>query len=468
MMKKLGILLVAAGVAFSAVPDAAGLEVKPSGVWDFAFEQHDNLSYLKHNAVDKNFGAVQRMRLRMDFIMSESLSATYQAQIGVFTWGGPASGLIAGMGGNVSEDLGGALGSRAANIVTRLAYLDWIVPHSRVKIRMGQQPVAVPSFTFKSPVLDNDGTGIVMAVPVTDDTGLTAFWLRTASDSRRGATGLTGRHDTNDLFSLIGEYRWNGLTVSPWGMMGVFGRDAHTRKRFDMAPDKARVFPWWVGASARLSVFDPLTVTLDAYYSRLSGAGSENGKSFGQAGWYVGGGVSWHTAYGIPALKSWYASGDGKNQNKASGRPLSLAGRFNPTNLYFDNKWGIAQNGVSPDYWGVCVADGTWGVSLQWNKLSFMEKLSHSMSVTYFQGTNAWQNLGRRSNSADAMSKRMTYLTVKDSAVELDFLTEYNIYKNLAAVLELGYVIENFAAKYRDNVQFSNAWRAALNFRYEF
>lgn len=468
MMKKLMTLLLAAGLAFSVANGAGAVEVKPSGVWDFAFEQHDNLSYLKHNDNDKNFGAVQRLRLRADFIMSESLSATYQAQIGVFTWGGPSSGLISGMGGNQSEDLGGALGTRAANIVTRLAYLDWIIPHTNVKIRMGQQPVAVPSFTFKSSVLDNDGTGIVVSAPLTDSVGLTAFWLRTASDPRRGTTGLNGLHDTNDLFSLIGEYRYNGLTFSPWGMMGVFGRDANTRKRFAMAPDKSRVFPWWVGVSAKMTTFDPLTVTLDAYYSRLSGAGSENGKSYGQAGWYVGGGASYKTAYGAPAVKAWYATGDGKNQNKASGRPLSLAGRFNPTNLYFDNKWGIAQNGVSPDYWGVCVADGTWGVSLQWNNLSLVEKLTHSMSVTYFQGTNAWQNLGHRSNSADALSKRMAYLTTKDSAVELDFLTEYAIYKNLAAVLELGYVIENFDAKYRDNVQFSNAWRGALNFRYTY
>ena len=55
-----------------------------------------------------------------------------------------------------------------------------------------------------------------------------------------------------------------------------------------------------------------------------------------------------------------------------------------------------------------------------------MENLSHALSVTYVQGTNNKHN-GPDFNDG--------YLTTKDSLVEIDFNTTYNIYQNLATVL---------------------------------
>ena len=66
-----------------------------------------------------------------------------------------------------------------------------------------------------------------------------------------------------------------------------------------------------------------------------------------------------------------------------------------------------------------------------------------------------------------------TYLTTKDHVIEVDFDTTYSIYKNLATVLELGYAFQNFdddVWRLADGskADYSNAWRAALNFRYTF
>ena len=115
--------------------------------------------------------------------------------------------------------------------------------------------------------------------------------------------------------------------------------------------------------------------------------------------------------------------------------------------------------------------NGSWGISAQWNDISFVENLSHALSVTYVQGTN---------NKHNRIAPDDGYLTTKDSLVEIDFNTTYNIYQNLATVLELGYIFENFDGKNAvatgafpatsgsDKAKFSNAWRASLNFQYTF
>ena len=142
-MKKLVTLLLAAGLVFSAANSASAVEVKTSGTMDFAFDWTQNIGtnfqdYDDAGINQKHFGAVQRFRLGLEFVMSENLSATYQAQVGTFTWGGPATG-------NNSEGNGGVLGSRSANIVTKFAYLDWVVPGTDLKVRMGMQPWFWPS-----------------------------------------------------------------------------------------------------------------------------------------------------------------------------------------------------------------------------------------------------------------------------------------------------------------------------------
>jgi len=57
--------------------------------------------------------------------------------------------------------------------------------------------------------------------------------------------------------------------------------------------------------------------------------------------------------------------------------------------------------------------------------------------------------------------------------VEVDFDTSYQIYKNFVSVLELSYAFQDFDGGVWKNAagesgDFSNAWRAALNFRYKF
>ena len=463
-MKKLVTLLLAAGLVFSAANSASAVEVKTSGTMDFAFDWTQNMddrSFFQDiddgGSEQKHFGAVQRFRLGLEFVMSENLSATYQAQVGTFTWGGPTSANA--LGGNNSEGTGGVLGSRSANIVTRLAYLDWMVPNTSVKVRMGQQSVALPSFTFGSPVLDDTATGVVVAAPLTDNFGLTGLWLRADSGFRRGNVSKAV-NDTTDLFGLIGDVKGDGFQVQPWVTVGLVGQDSPKFGVKEGLPGNATA--WWAGISGELTMFDPFRLTADFMYNNVD---VDHSKAADSDGWYAALGAEYKTAYGTPALKGWYASGDDKNARRTDkgGSVMEISGGFNATSTFYDGAFGVGK------HMGFTSPNGSWGISAQWNDISFVENLSHALSVTYVQGTN---------NKHNKLDVNDGYLTTKDSLVEIDFNTTYNIYQNLATVLEIGYIIEDFDGKnlarneYGQNTtekfKFSNAWRASLNFQYKF
>ena len=124
--------------------------------------------------------------------------------------------------------------------------------------------------------------------------------------------------------------------------------------------------------------------------------------------------------------------------------------------------------------------DGTWGIGLQLADLSFVDDLTHTFRVAYWGGTNSpsmvkYMNSGRAFDmDGDAASTEGPYLTTNDGLLEFNLTNVWQVYENLTAGLELGYII-NMVDKDTWNRSFMSsnfskqeAWKASLVFAYSF
>ncbi len=449
-MKKLVTLLLAAGMVFSAANGASAVEMKVSGNWQTAFTFADNM-YNDYGAKkdhdgssDGTFKAAQRIRINFDLVASESLSGRVQLQV------------TDGSSNNYDWGTNG-VGGPGSSVTARLAYLDWMVPTTDVLVRMGRQEVALPSYTFGSSVLDDVVDGVMVSAPITDMVALNVGWLRASAELNKWGTEHKP-HSSVDLAYLGVDVAADGFKVTPWGMIGFVGSEAG---EFDMLGSAAseNTTAYWVGIGGELTMFDPFKFTADFLYS-----GNDADHTAERSGWYAALGAEMKLSVATPFLKGWYASGDDAD-SEDSGRMLSVDGgaAFDASGTYFDY---YSQISGTPD---VCSAAGTWGVQLGVKEVSFIEDLSHQLSVSYFQGTNNTNRI--TATGASFVNHKddgpIGYMTTADSAWSIDFMNSYKLYQNLTANLLLSYLVTDFDKDVWGQ-DYDNIFRGTLNFTYAF
>ena len=137
-------LALAAAMMLGAATGANAIDFKAKGQWIMSFDygMHGNFGDSKassNSGFGKNedeFEARQRVRLQLDAVASEALSGTVFFEIGDQVWG--------------QDSTGGALGADKSVVELKRAYIDWMVPQTDLKVRMGIQGLALPSFTTTS------------------------------------------------------------------------------------------------------------------------------------------------------------------------------------------------------------------------------------------------------------------------------------------------------------------------------
>ena len=499
-MKKLLTLLLAAGMIVSAVNGASAVEMKVSGNWLTSFSFTNNL-YGEDGLVDYkkgdgkgsgHFNAAQRVRINFNMVASESLSGYVQLQAangeaspGYYTWGS------------------GSTGGSGKAVTARLAYLDWFIPTTDVLVRMGRQETAMSFYTFGSPVFAAVIDGVVVNAPINDMVGVPFSWLRPSATINRWDKPYTA-HSSIDLAYLSVDVAADGFKVTPWGMIGFVGSnaaegisvdnkgnvvrpgssyfgEAGTVVDFDDFDSNGKPFLrdadgnqvaakyvdsrtllYWVGIGGELTLFDPFKFTADFVYSGNNADGYAE-----RDGWYAALGAEMKTSFATPFVRGWYASGDDAD-SKGSGRMLSINddGMFDASSIYFN------ANGLLGATIEDCNPAGTWGVQAGVKNVSFIEDLTHALSVTYFQGTNNSNRLDGYDAAWYAEPDDVNYMTTKDSAWSIDFLSSYKLYQNLTANLLLSYLITDFDENIRPlgdgHYKFDNAFRGTLNFTYAF
>ena len=507
-MKKILTLMLAAGMLLGAASGAKAIDFKASGEWLVGFGLGDgslikDVDNKKHHH-DDTFNAGQRVRLQLDAVASESLSGTVFFEIGDQMWGNAESG--------------GALGADGKEVKVKNAYIDWMVPNTDLKLRMGLQAVAMPNVAGGSAIMDGDAAAVVASYQFNDNVGLTALWMRPLNDNYTGANaegelygnGYENYLDNMDLFALMLPLKFDGVELTPWAMYGMQGKNARFNEGGVDTADgalsetlpgyypgmnglalgktgKAYGSMFWAGLPVAITAFDPLNIEFDINYGYVEAMGRYDVLKRGvesvlgsskREGWLVKALVEYKMDWGTPGIFGWYASGDDGNVKNGSERLPSIAGAGNFTSFMGDGNlaWGTGYN----FYDNNLTYAGTWGVGLQIADVSFVEDLKHTFRVAYWGGTNS-PSMVKYMGSGVAWDETTAaqdgpYLTTNDGLLEFNLVNSWQIYENLEANLELGYIVnmmdkdtwdKSYISEQR-NWSKQDAWKAQLIFAYTF
>ena len=509
-MKKILTLMLAAGMLLGAASGARAIDFKASGEWLVGFGLGDG-SLIKdvndqkrHH--DDTFNAGQRVRLQLDAVASETLSGTVFFEIGDQMWG--------------QSESGGALGADSTSVVKlKNAYIDWMVPNTDLKLRMGLQAVALPNVAGGSAIMDGDAAAVVASYQFNENVGLTALWMRPLNDNYTGTNadgeaygnGYKNYLDNMDLFALMLPLKFDGVELTPWAMYGLQGKNTRFNEGGVETADGALnvtlpgYYPgmnfgpgglghtgksygsmFWAGLPVAITAFDPLNIEFDINYGYVEAMGRYDVLKRGvesvlgnskREGWLVKALVEYKMDWGTPGIFGWYASGDDGNVKNGSERLPSIAGSGNFTSFMGDGNlaWGTGYN----FYDNNLTYAGTWGVGLQIADVSFVEDLKHTFRVAYWGGTNS-PSMVKYMGSAVAWDDTTAvqdgpYLTTNDGLLEFNLVNSWQIYENLEANLELGYIInmmdrDTWDKSYVSDRNWSkqDAWKAQLIFAYSF
>jgi len=451
-MKKLTTLLLAAGLVVSSFAGAQAGELKP------ILQLAEEFTYGDAGSDDnsENFNATTRIRYGFDYVASEDLSATLLFQYRNGSWGHHD-------GDSFTNDVEMADLQQGDHNRLRLAYIDWNIPGTDVKVRMGRHSVVAPSYAFGSAILDGRGDGITVASAINDNINVGFSWFRVDSEFAN-KTGGVDTNDDADAVMLNAEFAYDGFKVAPWLLYAHTQKNAHNYTKgyqipayaVDAEGNKLNYVEkdsdaFVIGVSGELNMFDPFVFALDALYSNTKFHNVKSPAEDSFDGFYVAAKASYKFDNGTAALGGWYASGDDVDNDNGF---VVLDGGFSATTIMFDGDL-VGVDGYCNKI-GSDSPFGTWGLIAEYADFSFIENLSHTARIMYMQGTND-------KNTA----RSIDHLTEDDSVVEIDFDTTYQIYKNLSATLQLGYAIFD-QSKIDSAAEQDDIFRSALTFLYKF
>ncbi|SIO09867.1 outer membrane homotrimeric porin [Halodesulfovibrio marinisediminis] len=430
-MKRIIVLALAACMVLGAAFGASAAEFKASG---YLYAGYD---YYNVDQQDNRNNFSQRFRSQIDIIASEALSGTVYFEINQ-DWG------YAGKTAKVGGGSGGQLGADGVNIQTKRAYMTFMVPNTAVKVRAGIQGLALPGAVAGSPIIDDDVAAIVASTSF-GKVGATAFFARPYANYKSTDATYNKTKGTSDLFGAIVTADLGVVTVSPYAMVTNNGYKTFKDQNSTTPPVKFLdgKEAQWFGVAVESAPIENLTLAFDAIYGKVDSR---------DAGYFFAGKAAYATDFAVPAILAWYGSG-ADNAKGDNIMPVIGGLDFVPSTLV---GFGAAANSADALFGS---AVGKWGVSLQASEISFLEKVSHTVRVTYVQGTND-------DDAFDATNPQsFDEWTGDDKAYEFDFVTTYAMYENLDLIVDLAYAITDLddAAPKTDDV-----FKAAIGAKYNF
>lgn len=476
-MKKIVTLLLAAGLMLGGATASQAVDINVSGEFMFTgtWGQQGGHKYStsSYNST-QNHSFYQRFRAQIDITASEALNGVVMFEVGDTVWGKS--------NGNSGRGAGGGIGSDGVSVEVKRAYIDWIPPHTDLKIRMGLQGFATPTFVQNSSqVFDDDVAGITLNYQFTPNVATTVWWFRPYSDNNDNYTDNTNRiagrrFNEMDMFGLSVPLTFDGVKITPWGMYAAIGRDAFgTGSGKDWTKSyqgptagthQNALLPrwvgannmtlssdgqgngWWLGLTGEITAWNPFRLAFDFNYGSVDmGTALINGTKVDveRSGWYAAILAEYKLDFMTPGLAFWYGSGDDDDWKDGSGMMPNIKASSKLTSFGQDAAGFNTQNTAL-----ATSLSGTWGIMAQLKDISFVEDLKHTFRVAYYRGTNDADGVKKFRREGGAFTPwtgsqthgggAYLYMTDDDSAWEINLDTSYQIYKNLSVGLELGYI----------------------------
>ncbi len=478
-MKRLITLAIAVAFILGTVGMVKAAELTISGG---DFRVHGNYvknPYFQDDFEDDKFNLYQRFRTTFNFVANENLKAVAQLQFGGegtdSRWGDPSDR--------------GLPGGAVRDVHFRQLYLDFMIPNTDARVKAGHQWWALPN-TLGSHIFDWRAPALSISTPINDMVGVTLAYARTADEFNRAFDLRKGDFRTSqdeiDHFVAIVPVTMDGFSINPffhYARVGKYVGEYVDSEDFlglgvntgilDTVGDERAQNIYWFGVNATVDMFDPIVVHADFNYGY-----ADNPRSGlrGTRGWVATLAGEYKMDMMTPMLFGLYESGESRSSGDADSKGKimpQLAGDLTWSSFstggsqFGGTSWYAGDNLISGWSTG---AVGRWGVGLKLQDISFMDRLSHQFLVAYYQGTNKWDE------------RNYGLFTTKDRAWEVNFDTTYQIYENLAAILELGYlsyslksgtigevgVNEETVELDRKDLADDAAWKAAFGFRYRF
>ncbi len=523
-MKKLCTLLLAAGLLLGvSCKTASAIDFKVKGSFQFGFDYISGGNFMgetrtganvygqqwaaSHQSRD-NFEAIQRLHLQIHAIASETLSGTVFFEIGETRFGQAASG--------------GALGADVNMVRLKQAYLDWIVPNTTLKLRMGIVGMKLPGFALDNPILHDDVAGLVASYAFNPTVSLTAMWLRPYNDNWAGDDAISqNAFDNFDLAALLLPLSFNDIKITPWIMAGAMGSQVidpavnpnniitafnpnigaqaidGLQIKYGLMPaafsttrpvgsvfDTGYSTLFWGGLTTQVQTLKPWTFQLDFIYGSV-----DNEQSYlDRDGWFGMALAEYAFDWGKPALYTWYFSGDDANVNNGSESLPYIATTNNLTNSL--STFGYRGSPIMTGGKGVLGMNpnGTWGIGARIKDITIIDQLSHVLRFNFFGGTHSTAMAGYITGTKTMDGQRTvyrnmqdfntfgTYLTTADTGIEINFDTEWAVYDNLSIFFETAYihlwldkdVWGSFQGIAGDSLHYKDAWKATVNIIYRF
>ena len=479
------LLLVAIGFASLA---AAETEIKMAGDARIYATYWSHFNYTGWNAkgttTSDSFTIWERFRLRMDFIANEHLKFRAMLRLRQTPWGN----------GGLTVD-----NPDASILDLPVAYLQFKVPHTGIMAYVGYQSLSLPmsgELFAKNPVIGAaNASAAIIDVPVTETLAITAGFTRLVDTNKDFDTTTTQKADELDAYFMALPITLDGYKITPWGVMAVLGRDASYSTVLTGAPPKnsnanlgnnmlpvlaysspstalrnAQNLYWWGGGAFSFTALDPFKFYGDIMY----GAGNQNDRNQNKrSGWFFDIGAEYTGFDNVtPQMAFWYSSGEDDSARNGSERMPRISGEWMPCNsFFFDTKDYAAFGG------GFLALNpvGSWGFAASLDKIHFIQDLTHRITFTYARGTNSAKAL-RYANKVTGVgyyAQMGRDLTENESIMGINMDHKYNIYENLAFVVESGWAHGNFQTsvwgrRFTNQAKNGDAFKVAFGLTYKF